>query len=179
MIGNEESEMVRMTKEAYAAGTVGVRKKCCGKCAFRAGSPERSDPYGWEGAVTGWDRGAVFFCHEGVPGHDQQEEGAPLEVCAGYHATRGMTFDQVMGLAHIGERPKTRIAYFEEQANLQQFCEGCQHMAWPDCVEAEGSCSLGHKVDFKLPDSPRDDACGYFNATNRICPGFMPKPEKE
>ncbi len=40
----------------------------CDNCAYRRGSPERSDPYGW---AEHWDRhivdGLPFYCHKGLP----------------------------------------------------------------------------------------------------------------
>jgi hypothetical protein len=77
-----------------------TRTKCCEKCAFRSGSPERSDPYGWIRLVEFWkEDGVPFFCHEGVPGHFAQKQGVELMRCAGMSAVEKMTIDQLCSLA--------------------------------------------------------------------------------
>lgn len=43
-------------------------RKACDNCAFRRGSPERSDPSDWEGLLIGLaGAGTAFYCHKGVP----------------------------------------------------------------------------------------------------------------
>ncbi|WP_010127469.1 hypothetical protein [Sphingomonas sp. KC8] len=43
-------------------------RKACDNCAFRRGSPERSDEDGWEGMLIGMaGRESAFYCHKGVP----------------------------------------------------------------------------------------------------------------
>lgn len=42
--------------------------KPCDNCAFRGGSPERSDPERWQALQESITyAGGVFFCHKGVP----------------------------------------------------------------------------------------------------------------
>jgi hypothetical protein len=63
--------------------------KCCRKCAFRVGSQERSDPYGWMQLVEGWrEDGDAFLCHESIPGHPGEcIDGRPRHRrCAGWAA---------------------------------------------------------------------------------------------
>ena len=62
--------------------------KCCRKCAFRPGSPERSDPYAWMHLREGWDEGLSFVCHESVPGHRQEiaDDRPRMRICAGWQA---------------------------------------------------------------------------------------------
>lgn len=63
--------------------------KCCSKCACRQGSPEREAPWGWMRLVEGWEEcGAVFYCHESVPGHYQEvkDERPRWRLCSGFLA---------------------------------------------------------------------------------------------
>lgn len=78
--------------------------KCCGKCAFRRGSPERSDPYGWMRLVESMSEdGVPFACHESVPGHPQEErDGTPRwRTCRGYAATKHVEPGRLMALALV------------------------------------------------------------------------------
>ena len=106
-INEIKKKIAVIAREAYASGKIEPRKKCCGKCAFRKGSPERIDPWGWLSAVEGWcnkEKPIVFFCHEGIKGHPQQEDKAPLHVCAGYHAMQGQHINTWANLAHMDDR---------------------------------------------------------------------------
>lgn len=74
-------------------------RKACDNCAFRHGSPERSDPEAWEGLTMAMAyQEKAFYCHKGVPlteardgfqypkhanGVHIREE---LRVCAGFIA---------------------------------------------------------------------------------------------
>ncbi|MBP8235584.1 MAG: hypothetical protein KAY22_25135 [Rhizorhabdus sp.] len=73
--------------------------KACDNCAFRQGSPERSDPEAWEGLTMALAfQEKAFYCHKGVPlneardGFDypKREDGThpveQLRVCAGFIA---------------------------------------------------------------------------------------------
>lgn len=93
------AEAVKEARAAYRDGTQPPRRKCCGKCAFRRGSQERQDPWGWLRLAEHLTDGGVFFCHEGVPGHHQQIDGEPLRICAGFHAMREQPIDTWMRLA--------------------------------------------------------------------------------
>ncbi|MGY8872168.1 MAG: hypothetical protein ACKVJE_17150 [Pseudomonadales bacterium] len=100
-----EAMSVQYCLSEHKKGNVQPRKKCCGKCAFRDGSPERSDPYGWMRSVEAWTQDkAPFFCHEGVPGHDQQEPGEALQICAGWQVMQGQKEEAWMDLAHCDGR---------------------------------------------------------------------------
>lgn len=77
-------------------------KHPCGNCAFRPGSPERSDPQRWDDLMIQIHCGdAVFYCHKGVPLSDEDNEShehfqtldgkldhSRLRMCAGYLAQR-------------------------------------------------------------------------------------------
>ena len=39
----------------------------CDNCAFRKGSPERSDKLKWELLISRFESGGSFVCHKGVP----------------------------------------------------------------------------------------------------------------
>lgn len=41
--------------------------KACDNCAWRPGSPERSDPDRWAFLMSEFERGAPFHCHKRVP----------------------------------------------------------------------------------------------------------------
>lgn len=95
-------ELIIAAKTAYDEGRLEPKKKCCGKCAFRPGSPERSDPWTWMKMVEGWKHyGLAFICHEGIPGHQDQVAGEQLRVCAGFHATRETPEHALLDLAHM------------------------------------------------------------------------------
>lgn len=79
--------------------------KCCTACAFRTGSPERSDPYTWMRLLEGWaEGGGPFLCHEGVLAHPAEKlDGRDRNrVCAGYAATRGVPGERMLRLAMKG-----------------------------------------------------------------------------
>ena len=78
-----------------------ANSKCCGKCAFRRGSPERSDPYGWLALAERLDDGGVFLCHESVLGHPQEaQDGTPrLRLCRGFTATRHLGASRLLDMA--------------------------------------------------------------------------------
>lgn len=70
-------------------------KAPCENCAFRDGSPERSDPDQWEHLLQQvMLNGSTFFCHKGVPirvdetelnvGFEYPEDPKKLRVCRGY-----------------------------------------------------------------------------------------------
>jgi len=40
---------------------------CCDDCAFKKGSPERSDPYRWMRMLERFEAGTEFWCHKDVP----------------------------------------------------------------------------------------------------------------
>lgn len=67
----------------------------CDNCAFRPGSPERADPWGWMRKTEAFEYGQLFYCHKGMkaeltsdgslrylPGADL----ATLKPCAGWLA---------------------------------------------------------------------------------------------
>jgi DNA-binding transcriptional ArsR family regulator len=66
-----------------------TQPKCCGACAFRLGSEERSDPWRWLRLTERFEADEAFLCHEGIPGHRSQKDGAPLSLCAGRAALDG------------------------------------------------------------------------------------------
>lgn len=73
--------------------------KCCKKCAYRHGSPERTDDWGWLFLHEGHAEATVpFYCHESAPGHYQEvKDNRPRwRVCAGYAATRGIPIMTLM-----------------------------------------------------------------------------------
>lgn len=78
-----------------------TQPRCCETCAFRAGSPERSDPYKWASLVDHFAGGGAFLCHEGIPGHQEQREGEPLRLCAGRHAAEGISIKNLVNMAHL------------------------------------------------------------------------------
>lgn len=49
-----------------------VRTKTCKGCAFRRGSQERADIWGWLQRVEAWFDNGHHYCHENVPGHHQE-----------------------------------------------------------------------------------------------------------
>jgi hypothetical protein len=52
-----------------------VRVKTCESCAFKVGSIERSNGYGFLGRIEKWFLDKVpHFCHENVPGHDEEKK---------------------------------------------------------------------------------------------------------
>lgn len=82
------------------------RKKCCGKCAFRHGSPETQDGYGWAHTVEGFQMGRPFYCHETVPGHHQEDGGAGerWQICGGWSAHEKTGFVGAMSVAFVAAR---------------------------------------------------------------------------
>lgn len=81
-----------------------AQKKCCGKCAFRFGSPERSDGYGWVNMMElHVEHNLAFFCHETIPGHPQEvKDGTErFRLCAGRLATRHLSLDKLCALTII------------------------------------------------------------------------------
>lgn len=78
--------------------------KCCAKCAFRSGSPERTDPYAWMRLVEAWtEDGVPFGCHESAPGHPGEvQDGSPrYRLCRGYVATRHLPPERLHALAQF------------------------------------------------------------------------------
>ena len=88
-----EKSVLLDTDDRYSQFT-----KPCNNCAFRPGSPERSDPEKWEHLLStlGWYEGA-FYCHKGVPINMESEDGFDypktkdgkhdirrLRMCSGY-----------------------------------------------------------------------------------------------
>jgi hypothetical protein len=74
-------------------------RKACDNCAFRRGSPERSDPEQWEGLTMALAcQEKAFYCHKGVPlteardgfQYPRHPDGThireQLRVCAGFIA---------------------------------------------------------------------------------------------
>jgi hypothetical protein len=71
-----------------------TNEKCCSKCAFRAGSPERSDPWQWMRMAEASADGDTFYCHESVPNHPLEvvDDRPRFRVCAGRAALDGKDF---------------------------------------------------------------------------------------
>jgi len=84
-------ELGELLISAYQDGRLEVQPKCCGKCAFRTGSQERTDPEEWMAMTRNLCRNdkAIFLCHEGIPGHKEKVDGEPLRVCRGFHVMKG------------------------------------------------------------------------------------------
>lgn len=80
-----------------------LREPCsgtpCDNCAWRPGSPERSDPEKWAHLMSEFKRGAIFYCHKRVPAqldengysfqfnielHDGRQTCTNAPVCAGW-----------------------------------------------------------------------------------------------
>jgi hypothetical protein len=79
-----------------------LTRKCCSACAFRADSPERTDPYAWIQFVEGWADGGHFLCHETVPGHPQEKPGRKAnQMCVGYLVTKHLPPERLMGFACV------------------------------------------------------------------------------
>ena len=76
------------TPRPLDAATAPRCAKMCAKCAFKKGSPERKDEYGFAHLIDGWENGVAFYCHESVPNHYQEvRDGTPRwRLCAGYLA---------------------------------------------------------------------------------------------
>lgn len=103
-----------LARKLFDEGKLQVRKKCCGKCAFRNGSPERSDPWGWMQLVDKWSSdNTIFLCHEGIPGHHQEVKGEPLKVCTGWAVTRNTPEWMIYDLAHM-KSPKPLAKFLVE-----------------------------------------------------------------
>lgn len=86
--------------------------KCCQKCAYRHGSPERCDPWQWLFLQEDRDENqSPFYCHESVPGHSQEvEDDRPRwRLCAGYIATRGIPFKSLMRRTMIDREPDALV----------------------------------------------------------------------
>lgn len=88
---------------AVEGDTYGPFKSPCDNCAWRKGSPERSNPETWDDLMIRIKIGeAVFYCHKGVPigdGEDGQSHVHPrkpdgtwdqdkMRECAGWLLTR-------------------------------------------------------------------------------------------
>lgn len=83
--------------------------KCCKKCAFRHGSPERRDDWGWLFMQESFrENGHPFYCHESAPGHYQEvKDGRPrMRLCAGFEATRAMPLMKLMRRTALDEQPR-------------------------------------------------------------------------
>jgi hypothetical protein len=77
--GVDLEKMPKNWREAVA------NKKACKGCAFRIGSQERIDPYGWVRRVEAWLSGeSPHYCHESAPNHSQEvKDGNPRwRLCA-------------------------------------------------------------------------------------------------
>ena len=67
-------------------------KEPCNNCAFRKGSPEQDDPYGWERMLYSLANSSQgFHCHKGVPIEEGAEHGfaypennRKMRLCRGY-----------------------------------------------------------------------------------------------
>lgn len=97
MTGTAVSDAVNFPVEQCAPS----QPKCCGSCAFRTGSPERADPWGWLALAERFEEGGVFVCHESVPGHEQEvKDGSPrMRLCRGFTATRHLGASRLVDLA--------------------------------------------------------------------------------
>ena len=82
----------------HKLGKLKANDKCCSKCAFRKGSPERSDLYGWLALCEGIKDGRVFACHEGIPDHDDEVEGSELRLCTGANLSKDVSIDKLIRL---------------------------------------------------------------------------------
>lgn len=84
-------EKVPLVSHKEAIRKLEVNRKCCQKCAFRAGSPERNDSWAWLKIAEGAEYDQTFFCHESIPGHTQEvvDSRTRFRVCAGRAATDG------------------------------------------------------------------------------------------
>jgi hypothetical protein len=67
--------------------------KMCDNCAFRLGSPERSDPYRWSEICEILREGREFHCHKGLPLDPKTGQFSPpdpkqgrVTICAGWLA---------------------------------------------------------------------------------------------
>jgi hypothetical protein len=91
-----------------------VNKKCCGECAFRAGSPEREDQWAWLKIAEGAEDDQTFFCHESIPGHygEVVDHRSRFRVCAGRAATEGKS---IIHLCFDAVR-RDRVKYDEQMA---------------------------------------------------------------
>lgn len=59
----------------------------CDNCAFRPGSPERSDPWGWMRLEESFESGQPFYCHKGMDARLTASE-AKLEYLPGEDLTK-------------------------------------------------------------------------------------------
>lgn len=95
------NRLAAVALDCYKDGSIPVREERCKSCAFRPGSPERTDPIEW-GQMTEFLTGpeGVFMCHEGLPGHPWRVEGQKPHICAGFHAMNGKPVKEWLALAH-------------------------------------------------------------------------------
>jgi hypothetical protein len=97
-------ELGELFQSLYENGELKIKKKCCGKCAFRANSPERCNPYEWLQLADAWLSGKVFICHEGIVGHQHHVPGQPIRVCAGWSSMADQPRKSLYNLAYLDER---------------------------------------------------------------------------
>lgn len=86
--------------------------KCCAKCAFRRGSPERADIWGWLRYAEHWTETAYpFYCHESVPDHGQEatDDRPRWRLCAGREAMRGKPIDTYLRRTGADEMAAQRL----------------------------------------------------------------------
>lgn len=118
-------------------GTPQPFRKACDNCAFRQGSPERSDPEAWEGLTMALAcQEKAFYCHKGVPltetrdgfQYPQHPDGRhireELRVCAGFIAWwKGISGqrDYIPGV--------TPPAAVDEPI---EYLEACDRIPWKD-----------------------------------------------
>lgn len=99
-------------------------KKCCGKCAFRNGSPERCLPGKAEALMMqiGYQE-KDFYCHETVDGHFQAEPDKIKDgpkLCAGFAAHKKNGFKR---LFRIFEQSPDDINLEVHTGTLQRMLE--------------------------------------------------------
>lgn len=139
-------ELISCAKVAYKEGRLPVRKKCCGKCAFSPNSLERIDPYGWESASEKWAEGSLFVCHEGLPSHQQQVEGEPLQVCAGWKAMEGKPLSEWLKLAYSdGRDPDPKFLSGYSYMPDEDQWEGLEHH-WCKPCKKYNTCVIFHEA---------------------------------
>lgn len=75
----------RIVKHEDAMKAFDANLKCCQKCAFRSGSPEREDEWRWLEISESAEVGYTFFCHESIPNHPGEviDGKSRFRVCAG------------------------------------------------------------------------------------------------
>lgn len=84
-----------------------MTRKCCKKCMYRHGSPERRDQWTWL-FYQDEDRNenrTVMYCHESVPDHYQEEkDGSPRwRMCNGWLATKHLPMKTLMRRTKLDE----------------------------------------------------------------------------